>query len=155
MLKGIDARLTAPLLASLAEMGHGDEIAIVDANFPGASTARRLLLAPGLAAPDMLEAILSLMPIDRASGGDEAAGPVAVMCADDPGAPHEIFEAFARVCRAAEGQAAGGDVPLGRIDRFGFYERARRAYAIVQTGERRLYGNIIVRMGVVSPGAPA
>ncbi len=140
MLKNIHPSINPPLLAALGEMGHGDEIVIVDANFPLYSVARRAIDIPAISATDMLEAILSLLPLDSF-----VEMPATVMTPVDPKDASAIFDEFQNACDRAEGK----HVEIESIDRFAFYERARKAYAIVQTGERRLYGNIILKKGVV------
>ena len=138
MLKNIDPLLTGDLLGILADMGHGDEIAIVDANFPAAAHADALVELPGVPATDVLRAILSVLPLD-----DFVDVPAAVMAAPD--ARPAVYDEFDTLLEAAEGHA----VRVDAIDRFAFYERAALAYAVVATGERRLYGNIILKKGVL------
>jgi L-fucose mutarotase len=137
MLKSIDPLLSGPLLALLDEMGHGDEIAIVDANFPAASTARRLVRLPGIAATDALRAVLSVLPLD-----DFVERPAAAM--DAPDERPAIYPEFEAALSAAEGRP----MALDPMERFAFYTRAQAAYAVIATGERRLYANIILRKGV-------
>lgn len=142
MLKRIDPILTGKLLRILRDMGHGDELVIADANFPARSNSERLVELPGLDAPRVLAAILSLLPLD-----EFVDRPAATMAAVSPGGADEMDALFQQVCDAAEGHK----VTIEHVERFAFYERARRSYAIVQTGERRLYGNIIVKKGIVRP----
>lgn len=141
MLKGIHPLLSPDLLQTLAAMGHGDELAVVDANFPAASVARRLLRVDGANAPEVLAACLSLFPLDTFV--PDPANRMEVV--GDPGAVPPVVREFQQVVDAAEGH----HVPLGRIERHAFYERARRAYAIVATGERRGYGCILLTKGVL------
>ena len=139
MLKRIDPLLTPDLLHALAAMGHGDRIAVVDANFPATALARRLIPIPGNDATAVLRAVLSLLPVDELA--DEAA---ITMAQVDPTAPvPDAVRDFASVL-ASEGAPAA--MP---VERYRFYELARAAFAIVPTGERRLYGNIILTKGVV------
>ena len=146
MLKGIDPLLGPDLLATLRAMGHADEIAIVDANFPAAANARRLIRAEGAGAPRMIEAILSVLPLD-------AHEPVAAFRMAVDGAHDEVppvvreFEALLK--------AVGYEGPIGLMGRFEYYERTRAAYAIVATGERRYWGNLILKKGAIPPEAPA
>lgn len=140
MLKGLHRLVSPPLLSVLAEMGHGDELAIVDANFPSATVARRLVHMPGLDARAVLGAVLTLLPVD-----DFVERPAAIMAAPDGPAP--IASAFAEALAAAEGRA----IQLEALDRFAFYARAAAAFAVIATGETRLYGNILVRKGVIRP----
>ena len=141
MLNGLDPLLTPDLLHALASMGHGDQIAIVDANFPAASTARRLIHIPGATSSRVLAAILTLLPID-----DFEPEPVVVMqVVGDPGSVPDPVREFTQVL-------AGHEQPLpAMIERHAFYRRAADAYAVVQTGERRFYGNILLRKGVIPP----
>jgi L-fucose mutarotase len=124
-------------------MGHGDEIAIVDANFPGASLAQRLIRVDGVEATRMLAAVLTLLPLD-----DFVAAPLATMAVVGAGPTPPIVTEFAALAAAA----AGGPVRSEALEREQFYARARLAHAVVQTGEARLYGNVLVRKGVVRPG---
>jgi len=142
MLKNIDPLIDPDLLTVLAQMGHGDELAIVDANFPAVTMGRRVVRSSA-PAPRVLEAVLSLMPLD-----DFVDAPAAVM--QVVGAPDEIPETVAEFQRAAD-RAEGRPVQFERIERFAFYERARSAFAVVATGETRLYGCILVKKGVIRP----
>lgn len=143
MLKGLDPLLAPDLLHALRAMGHGDEIAIVDANFPAASVARRLVRLDGVTATRALDAVLSVLPLDDFV--DCAAHRMEVV--GDPAAVPEICAEFARALE----RAAGSAVRLGALERFGFYDRVRDAFAVVATGETRLYGNIILTKGVIRP----
>jgi L-fucose mutarotase len=138
MLKTINPLLTGDLLAILADMGHGDEIVITDANFPAAAVAQDLVQLPGITATDTLAAILSLLPLD-----DFVDFPATAM--DAPGERPAVYGEFERLLAEAEGRP----VPLELIDRFAFYDRAKEAFAVVSTGERRLYANIILKKGVL------
>ncbi|MDP9836999.1 L-fucose mutarotase [Neorhizobium huautlense] len=140
MLKNVHPLLTSPLLSVLAEMGHGNEIAIVDANFPASACAERLIDMPGLSATDILDAVLSVFPLD-----DFVEQPVSYMQA--PGEPLPIYEEFAGSVERGEGRS----IKLAGIEPSAFYERAQNAYAVIASGERRLYGNILLRKGVVRP----
>ncbi len=146
MLKLLDPLLGPDLLHALASMGHGDEIAVVDANFPGATCARRLVRLDGATAPRALAAVLSLLPLD--SFVDAPLATMAVV--GDAQAVPEAVREFREVAARAEGH----EVKLTALAREAFYARARDAFAIVQTGETRLYGNVLVRKGVVD-GTPA
>jgi L-fucose mutarotase len=145
MLKGLDPLLHPDLLHALAAMGHGDEIAIVDANFPAQALARRLLRLDGVDAPRALRTVLTLLPLDTF-----VERPLAVM--QVVGNPSEVPEAVAGFRIEADRQ--GWTAPFEQLDRFAFYGRARDAFAVVATGERRLYGNILVRKAVIGPDAP-
>ena len=141
MLKNIDPLLSPDLLMVLRSMGHGDDIAIVDGNFPAAAMARRLVRLDGLTATEVINAILSVMPLDDFV--PEAAWRMEVV--DDPQAEQPIFDEF----RAIIARHEGSNARLASLERFAFYEQAKTAYAIVSTGEKRLYGNIILKKGVV------
>ena len=144
MLKLVPPLLGPDLLMYLRAMGHGDEIAIVDANYPADSNAERLVRLDGIAATAALDAILALMPLDPPEFSADAAlvmDPVGA-----PGADQPIYAEFRRIIARHE-----GEMPLARLERFAFYNRAKAAYAIVATGERRLYGNIILKKGVIRP----
>ncbi len=141
MLKGLDPLLSPDLLHALAAMGHGDEIVVVDANFPAASTAQRLIRLDGADSPRALAAILSVLPLD--SFVDDPLKTMQVV--GDAKKTPEAVRDFAAVVRRTQGHK----VALTPIERQAFYERARDAYAIVATGERRFYGNIIVTKGVI------
>lgn len=140
MLKNLHPLLNAPLLAVLAEMGHGDEIAIVDANFPAGSHARRLVHAAGSSAPEVLQAVLTVLPLDGF-----VASPAAVMT------PHEgrppIIGEFQLLLDTAEGRR----VEIEDVERFHFYQRTAGAFAVVATGEKRWWGNILLRKGAFTP----
>ncbi len=138
MLKSIHPLLTGELLAILSDMGHGDEIAITDANFIAASVARRLVRLPGVGATEVLAAVLSVFPLD-----DFVDRPAAAM--DAPGERPAIYPEFESALQEAEGRA----IALEPMERFAFYDRARAAYAVIATGERRLYANIILKKGVL------
>jgi L-fucose mutarotase len=146
MLKGIDPAIGPDLLALLRAMGHGDEIVIADVNFPSTSMARRLARADGVDAVHMAKAIVQLLPLDDFVPA--AAFRMAVVDAPDVEPP--IVQDFRRVL--AESGYAG---PIEALERFAYYERAREAFAIVATGELRLYGNLILKKGVLRPEAGA
>ena len=143
MLKGLSPILSPDLLQVLRSMGHGDEIAVVDANFPADSMAQRLVRLDGLPVTAVTDAILSVMPLDDFV--PEAAWRMEVV--GDPTAEQPIFAEFRELLARHEGNG----FKLAALERFAFYERAQEAYAIVATGETRLYGNIILKKGVVRP----
>jgi L-fucose mutarotase len=143
MLKGIDPLLGPELLAILRAMGHGDEIVVADANFPSAALARKLVRADGIEAPRMLTAILSLMPLD-----DFASAAFCMAVVGKPGEVPPIVLEFQNVLRR-NGEAR----VIEALERNAFYDRARGAFAIVATGETRLYGNLILKKGVIRPDA--
>ncbi|MBV2144916.1 ribose ABC transporter [Falsochrobactrum sp. TDYN1] len=138
MLKFINPLLTGELLAILCDMGHGDEVVIVDANFPADAIAERLVRLPGISVTDALEAVLSVLPVD-----DFVDFPAAAM--DAPGERPQIYPEFEALLEKAEGRV----IALDPVDRFAFYDRTKEAYAVIATGERRLYANIILKKGVL------
>ena len=142
MLKGINPLLSPDLLHALQSMGHGDAIAIVDANFPATANARRLIESPGVSAPAMLEAILSLLPLDTRVTP-------AVFTMEVSGDPEAVPPPVADFAAVFTRQDLA-DVDIGRLERQAFYERARGAYAIVRTGEARRFGNILLVKGVIA-----
>ena len=142
MLKGVDPLLGPDLLAILRAMGHGDEIVIADANFPAAANAKRLVRLDGVDAVRIARAVASIMPLDDFVPA--AAFRMAVV--DDPDAVPPIAADFAAAL--AEHGYAG---PIEAIERNDFYRRAQGAFAVVATGELRLYGNLILKKGVLRP----
>jgi len=141
MLLGIDPLLGPELLLILRAMGHGDEIAIVDANFPAMSSAERLIRLDGASASDALQAVLSVLPLDSF-----VKTPAHGMQVVDK--PDEIPPAIADFQTIVDG-LAGFPVRIGRIERFDFYDRAEACFAVVATSDRRLYANIILTKGVI------
>lgn len=144
MLKGLDPLLNADLLHVLRAMGHGDDLVIADANFPATTMGKRLVRLDGVSAPRVLEAVLSVMPLDDFV--DEPCGRIEVV--GDPDAVPEVCQDFQDIIDKAE----DGAIQIAKIERFEFYRSAQNAFAVVQTGETRLYGCILLKMGVVRPG---
>jgi L-fucose mutarotase len=146
MLKGINPLLNADVLQVLRAMGHGDDLIIADTNFPSDSVAKKTahggLLRIDATAAEVVEAVLSLMPIDTFV--DDAAARMEVV-----GEPATILPVMDEV--QAKVSVAGGPNPMMSIERFAFYERAKNAYAVIQTGERRFYGCFAFRKGVIGP----
>ena len=140
MLKGISPLISPELLATLARMGHGDEIVLADAHFPGESFNPNVLRADGLRLPDLLEAILPLFELDN-----YVPHPLVMMAAV---AGDKLDPAFEQSYLKAIHKSNPGVSPIERIDRFAFYERTRSAFAVVMTGETAKYGNIILKKGV-------
>ena len=150
MLKGIDPRLNADVLYALRAMGHGDVLIIADTNFPADSIARNtalgeLLRMDNLTAAEAAEAVLSVLPLDTFV--DDFAGRMEVV-----DAPEEVPPVQEEV-QAAIDSAEGTHRALVGIERFAFYDLAREAYAVIQTGERRFYGCFMFRKGVIPPDA--
>lgn len=140
MLKGLSPLLTPELLHCLRAMGHGDELAIVDANFPSTTMAKRLVRLDAVDVVTATEAVLSVLPLDDFA--ETAAWRMEVV-GDANAEPPVCAELRARV--EAEGFA------LGRLERFAFYEKTKESFAVLATGETRLYGNVILKKGVVRP----
>ena len=150
MLKGIHPLLHADLLHALAAMGHGDEIVIVDANFPAASLGKRILHVAGASAPEaMVQRLLDALrfPLD---GVAQPAAFTMEVVGDRDALPEPVRE-FAAVF-TEHGLA---EAEIGHLERHAFYERARAAFAVVRTGELRPYGNILLVKGVINTYAPA
>lgn len=148
MLKNIDPLLSADLLFALRSMGHGDDIIIGDANFPGDTIARettlgRVIRTDCVSTAEIVKAILSVMPLDTFV--DDAAGRMQLVHAAD-----EIPPVQQEVQGAIDGSEKDGPKLLA-VERYAFYERAKQAYCVIQTGERRPYGCIALRKGVVGP----
>ena len=146
MLKGIDPLLGPELLYTLASMGHGDRIAIVDRNFPAMSTNARVHRLDGVSATAAAEAILTVLPVD---GFVER--PLACMeIVGRPGEVNEVQREVLELARAASGRA----LELDPIERFAFYRETASAYAVVATGEDRPYGCFLLQKGVVPDFVP-
>lgn len=143
MLRGLDPILSPDLLYTLAAMGHGDDIVIADANYPAASCCDNVVRLDGIAATDALRAVLSIMPLD--SFVEDPARTMQVV--GDAAAVPPVVDEFQRIID----EVADHGAPIASVERFAFYEVAKQAFAVVQTGERRLYGNIILKKGVVAP----
>ena len=143
MLIGIPVVLTPDLLRHLSAMGHGDELIIVDVNFPAEACADRVERLAGVTASEALTAISSVLPLD--SYDDAPARTMQVV--DDPDEIPDTRVEFQRIID----KRADNPAIIQAVERFEFYEQAKRAYCIVQTAERRLYGNIILKKGVVAP----
>ena len=142
MLRNIPANLSPELVKILLEMGHGDEILLADANFPGHHLHSTTVRAYGLGIPDLLRSILTLMPLDRYSSYQ-----VALMetVGDDPRPP--VWDVYEQIWNEAEKDA--GPVSVKTIERMAFYDYTPSVYAVVLTGETALYGNLILKKGVL------
>lgn len=148
MLKGIDPRLNAEVLFALRAMGHGDVLILSDTNFPsdaiaGETVLGELLRMDNLSAGAAAEAILSVFPLDTFV--DDFAGRMEIV-----GDPDDI-PPVQREVQAAIDAAEGAPRPMVGIERFAFYDLAKDAYAVIQTGERRFYGCFMLRKGVIPP----
>lgn len=144
MLKGIPSIISPELLKILMEMGHGDELVIGDGNFPAASYAQRLVRCDGHNVPDLLDAILKLFPLDPYVKAQVSL--MQVVAGDTVETP--IWEVYKKMIEDHEPVYN----KIEHVERFEFYERAKKAYAIVATGEKALYANIILKKGVVVAG---
>jgi L-fucose mutarotase len=148
MLKGIDNRLNADVLYALRAMGHGDVLVLADTNFPADSIARHTVLGEllhmdNLSSAQAAEAILSVLPLDTFV--EDFAGRMEVV-----GEPAQVPPVQQEV-QAAIDKADGRKARMVGIERFAFYDMAREAYAVIQTGERRFYGCFMFRKGVIPP----
>ena len=148
MLKGIDPLLNADVLQALRAMGHGDDVVLCDTNFPADSVARstvlgRLLRIDNVTAPRAARAVLSVMPLD--SFVDHPAERMEMV-----GKPKEIPPVQAEVQKAID-KAEGKSWPMGSVERFAFYERAKKSYCVIVTGETRFYGCFLFKKGVIPP----
>jgi len=144
MLKGIPSILSPELLKVLMEMGHGDEIVLSDGNFPAAACAQRLIRCDGHNVPELLDAILKFFPLDPYV--DAPVTLMQVVPGDNVETP--IWDVYKNIVKKYEPD----NNKFENIERFAFYERAKKAYAIVATGEKALYANIILKKGVVVEG---
>ena len=140
MLKNIPKILSPELLKILCEMGHGDEIVIGDGNFPAASNARNLVRADGIGAAAMLDAILEVFPLDQYDTNNF------VLMRKVEGDPVDtsIWNEYEAILKKHE-----PDAVVSFEERFAYYERARKAYAVIATGEEKQYANIILKKGCV------
>jgi L-fucose mutarotase len=141
MLKNLNILHTPELLHVLASMGHGDDIALVDRNFPAVSTAQRLIRFDGTDLPTVLKACLELMPLDTF-----VEAPALRMM--QVHAPDEVPE-VQQECQRIINQAEGREVKLVGVKREDFYERTRKAFAVVYTTESRPYGCLLLKKGVI------
>jgi L-fucose mutarotase len=141
MLNGIPSILSPELLKIMMEMGHGDELVIADGNFPAASIAQRLVRSDGNIVPELLEAVLKFFPLDP-----YVDHPVALMQVV-PGDTYKptIWKTYKTIVKKSNNT----NKSIENIERFAFYERAKKAYAVVATSEIALYANIILKKGVV------
>ena len=141
MLKGIPSILSPELLKILMEMGHGDELVIGDGNFPAASMAQRLIRLDGHGVPEILDAIMRLYPLDQYV--EEPVALMAVVPGDD--VKPTIWEKYKEIISKYDPDNCG----IEMMERFAFYERAKKAYAVIASGETAIYANIIIKKGVV------
>lgn len=142
MLKGIAKVISPELLKILSEMGHGDEIVIADANFPSASMGKRVIRADGIGGTEMLDAVLSLLPLDTYSNPNLVL--MKLMDRDEGKVNPVIWKDYEKIANKNDKNAK-----IGNIDRFEFYERAKKAYAVIATGEKAIYANVLLVKGVI------
>ncbi len=144
MLKNIPPILSPELLKTLCEMGHSDRIVIADGNFPAESMGKncKVIRADGHGVPELLDAILTLLPLDTYV--DKPVSLMQVMVGDDAETP--IWEEYKRIVTKYDPRGASA---IGEIERFAFYEEAKTAYAIIATGEKAVYANVMLQKGVV------
>lgn len=145
MLKGIPKILSPELLKTLCEMGHGDTLVIADGNFPAESVGKDAIVIrmDGHGVPEVLDAILQLMPLDTYV--EKPVGLMAVVKGDTVETP--IWDTYFQTLQSRSGRGAEA---VDYIERFAFYERAKSTYAIIATGEQALYANILLQKGVVT-----
>lgn len=142
MLKNIPKILSPELLKILCETGHGDEIVIADGNFPAENFGRRVIRADGIGGAAMLDAVLTLFPLDTYS---EENFLLMELTESDRGKINPvIWEEYEKIADVHD-----KNVRVGHLERFAFYERAKNAYAVIATGEEAVYANIILKKGVV------
>ena len=142
MLKNVPKLLSPELLKILCEMGHGDEIVIGDANFPSANYGQRVIRADGIGGEALLDAILTVIPLDTYA--DENLMLMALVPSDEGKVNPVIWDKYKAI--AAE---RDGNQRVANIERFAFYERAKKAYAVVASGEEAIYANVIIKKGVI------
>ncbi|MCY4261517.1 MAG: ribose ABC transporter [Rhodobacteraceae bacterium] len=143
MLHMIDPVLSPDLLHTLASMGHGDDLVIVDANYPGTASGPPCIRADGISASAVLRGVLQLMPLDTFV-------PDPAITMQDVSQPHVTPDAV-KDFQSIINETADNPADVTSLERFAFYERAREGFAVVQTGERRLYGCIILKKGIIRP----
>lgn len=142
MLKGVAKIVSPELLKVLCKMGHGDEIVIADGNFPAESLGKRVIRADGIGGAEMLDAVLSLIPLDTYSDPNMIL--MQLMDCDKGKVNPVIWEEYKTIAEKNDKNAK-----IGNIDRFDFYDRAKTAYAVIATGEKAIYANVIVKKGVI------
>ncbi len=142
MLKNVPKIVSPELLETLCEMGHGDEIVIADGNFPAETFGKRVIRADGIGGAAMLEAVLSLIPLDTYSNPNMIL--MQLMQCDEDKIDPVIWQEYEKISEKHD-----KNVKIGNIDRFAFYERAKTAFAVIATGEEAVYANIILKKGVI------
>jgi len=140
MLKGIPKILSPELLKVLSEMGHGDEIVIADGNFPSENYGKRVVRADGHGGEDILDAVLSVFPLDTYATENF----LLMQVVPGDNVKPTIWESYRKIATKHD-----DNVREGSLARFDFYERSKQAYAIIATGEGAIYANIILKKGVI------
>ena len=139
MLKNIPKIVSPALLKILCEMGHGDEIVIADGNFPSETCGQRVVRADGHGGEAILDAVLSLIPLDTYAEKN------LILMETSNGDPiPDIWDSYYEIARKHD-----DNLREGTIERFAFYERAKKAYAVIATGEAKIYANVIIKKGVI------
>ena len=146
MLNGISPLISPELLNALYRMGHGDEILLADAHYPGDTWGKQVIRADGLGIPELLTAILPLLPLDAYVDAPLAMMDAVPGDALDP----EVEKAFRNAIAKAEVDATPENLSIERVERFAFYERSKDCFAIVMTSELAKYGNIILKKGLAN-----
>lgn len=139
MLKNVPKVLSPELLKLLCEMGHGDELVIADANFPSASIGQKVVRADGISGTEMLEAIMKVIPLDTYADSN-----MMLMETTNGDPTPTIWEEYKTIATKND-----DNVRLSMIERYAFYERAKKAYVVIATGEEKIYANIILKKGVI------
>ena len=139
MLKGISKIVSPTLLKILCEMGHGDEIVIADGNFPSETFGKRVVRADGLGGNEILNAVLSLIPLDTYADYN-----FLLMNTKEDEEEPTIWKEYFKTALLHD-----GNMRVNKLERFEFYERAKNAYAVIATGEEAIYANIIIKKGVI------
>ena len=142
MLKNVPKIISPELLKTLCEMGHGDEIVIADGNFPAETFGKHVIRADGIGGAAMLDAVLSLIPLDTYSDPNMIL--MQLMACDEGKINPVIWKEYEKIAEKHD-----KNVQIGNIDRFAFYERAKTAFAVIATGEEAVYANIILKKGVI------
>lgn len=140
MLKNIPKIISPELIKVLCEMGHGDEIVIADGNFPAVAYAKNLIRSDGIGAAQILDAVLKLIPLDQYDKNNFI---LMQKCKGD-NADTSLWEEYKTILKKYEPEAV-----VSFEERFDYYERAKKAYAIIATGEEKQYANIILKKGCV------
>ena len=139
MLKNIPKIVSPQLLKILCEMGHGDEIVIADGNFPAETCGQRVVRADGISGEEMLDAVLSLIPLDTYAQEN-----LLLMQTTNGDPIPTIWDKYFTIAKKHD-----DNLRAGNLERFEFYERAKKAYAVIATGEGAIYANVIIKKGVI------